>query len=416
MNTVELFFNILDYEVLIDAASNKKISINGFKNLRKVPEAILRKNIASRFMNKPSSLSSLLESICYLNIKDIKNNSIEDILYNFLSYPLKNEAPNYVALGILMLNYPEYAESNVNKFYDNIKNNRPIFEGCIKKQEITEENYYEVMGKVLQLYDPIEWFEVYSQNIEYMIEKIEKLDIYNYLCKKFKGLGFYDLCLKFEKLTKKYPDYIISISYIKENIDVIKVTSERDRYFFNKMLFNAYECINIEYFRLNQSKMDESLKQIRYYRGKVKEYEKKILSLKNNYNKLEKEFTQYKNTIQFPDEDENAIEMDCIKKEFKSYECDNMVITSYEYDEVFDCIGKCYILNPKDIYLLDEVLINFKGIVFIDRSSINSTKELLIIEKIIRSKNLKKCVLLAKSKHELVRNIIIKQHVLGGLE
>jgi hypothetical protein len=64
------------------------------------------------------------------------------------------------------------------------------------------------------------------------------------------------------------------------------------------------------------------------------------------------------------------------------------------------------------IDILEKITDEFKGTVFIERSSFLSTRELMKVEKLLSQKNLRKVVLLSSSPEELVRNIIIKKEKL----
>ncbi|WDU83846.1 hypothetical protein [Caloramator sp. Dgby_cultured_2] len=110
--------------------------------------------------------------------------------------------------------------------------------------------------------------------------------------------------------------------------------------------------------------------------------------------------------------DDQKVNDDKINKFEKENE--NTIITNYQYDRVFDVIGRCNIINSENINILDNIE-NYEGQIFIHRNSIDSTKDLLNLEKSLKSKGIKYYVIFGLSLEELIRNIILKKKSVEGL-
>jgi hypothetical protein len=416
MNAAELFLNIIDYDMLLDIADSKKLLINGFKNIRKAPEFIVRKTISFKFSHRPSMLISILEDYYGSKLKELKKETVEDFIYNFLSYPLRDSIPNHVALGMIILSFPEYSEKMVDKFYENIENNRHIFYGCVDSPVITDENCYLSINKVLQLSDEIEWVDILIIKIEKILEKIKRMEDYKKLYKEFKGLSFYDFSIKFYKLREEFPDYMPLLAFIKANKNVIKESKEEIRDFYRKLIFKVYDCVVFEVLTENENRIKENVIEIRGLEETNRLYEKKLVNFESEYKVIDNKSKEYqekiKHLLNFYEGQINEVKEQEAADLEMNYE--SLIITSYGFDRVFDVIGSYNILHPNKISLLEKILDEFSGTVFIDRNSIETTKELIEIERLIKQKNNKKVVLWSKSIEELVRNIIITKIKLGG--
>lgn len=418
MNSAELFFNIVDYDILMNIVDDKKITINGFKNYARAPETIVRKSILIKYLGKSKAYKMLLEEICTSKVNEIRKDSLEEFLYSLLSYPLRGKVKNYEALGMLMLYYPDYAEKMVDKFNFNIKNNKYIFEGCLEIPELSEDNCYEVMERILQLKNGIEWVESSTADVEKKIKTIDKIDDYKRLSEMLRGIDFLDFSLQFKQLRKNYPDYLILIAFVNSNIESIKGSEAYEKEFYNKLLFNAYGCLCMESFGSLENELLREKETINDLKGNIKECEKKLYLSESNLRNMEKKILNSKSKIELSSKkkEERIYERDSFKiKQDNKY--DFIIITNFNDEKLFNVIGICYILHPQKINILEMLLNNFKGTVFIERNCINTTKELIKIEKLIKRSNNKSVVLLSNSLEELVRNIIIRLSRLetGGL-
>jgi hypothetical protein len=411
MKAIELFFNIVDYDVLIRIANNIKISINGFKNIEKAPELLLRRGMNARFGNKISIFKTILEDLYGPKLEELKKNSVEDFIYNFLSYPLRDKVPNHVALGMLIWCFPEYAESMTDKFKENIKNGRHIFYGCIEEEEITEDNCFDVFGKLIQLGNEVSELNQTIIKVEKLLEKIEKIDDYKALKSRVNGVSFLDFAKDFKSLREEYPDYLLVAAYLSCNVEKIKESEGVDREFYNKLSIYVFQCVMMECLIVMEKKLKAKDEIISSLENKVKTYDKSLKVLEENIVQMNDKINEYEERIsnilnaknEQLDEgnDQQAADID------RDYEV--LIITSCQSDRIFDVVGNYLIISPDNVNLLYSNLDGFNGEIFIDRCSIRSTKELIELEKLIKSKNKKKSVVWSKTPEELVRNIIIKK-------
>jgi uncharacterized LabA/DUF88 family protein len=414
MSLVELYFNVVDYDVLLKITNITKVSINGFKNPGRVPEKILRKAVSLKFSSSIVSFKNIINDIYGQNLEEFKKDNVDDFIYGFLSYPCRDNVPFHVALGMLILTFPEFAEKNLDKFNENINSGRHIFEGCAQTPDITEENCFVVMDKVLQIAEGVEWFEVSIPNMEKRLEIINKFDDYKMLTEKLKDYDLYRLSLEFEEMRKDYPDYLPLAAFLSSNIEKIKKSDADTKSFYNKLVFNVYGCISVETLVEVERKTLLKDKDVESLQIKIKENEKHILQLEKDIESLNDRIKEYEKSI--CDELElnsgmRTIE-DGVVEQVASVvigDCETIIITSLEWDRVFDVLGRCCIIHPENLNMLEEAAKSFEGIIFIDRNSIKNTRDLIEIEKRINRMNKRRAVVLGSSPPELVRNIIFKK-------
>lgn len=419
MNIVELYFTVADQEILIKIANKWKININGFSNVAKVPEKILRKHLFTKFNSKDELFYKLLEDIYGLKLKELNLKDLDDLLYTFLSYPLKEKVDPHFPLGILILMNPEFAQKNADVMFNNFINNKHIFEGLVGEIEINEENCYEVIEKLLQLKDPIEYFSLFEPEAISMLNLIGQEDNFYKLKKKFTKMKFDEFAKFFTENRSQITDYIAVLAYISENIkDLLQVPQDK-RNFFNKLLSDASVCFNVAVYKTVEDKLKELTEKNKSLEGEIKNKEEKIKSLEKQIESLERDFEDYKNAkakeledLKKSISDDQKVNDDKINKFEKENE--NTIITNYQYDRVFDVIGRCNIINSENINILDNIE-NYEGQIFIHRNSIDSTKDLLNLEKSLKSKGIKYYVIFGLSLEELIRNIILKKKSVEGL-
>lgn len=418
MNIVELYFTVANQDVLIKIANKWKININGFSNVAKVPEKILRKHLFMKFNSKDEMFYKLLEDIYGLKLKELNLNDVDDLLYTFLSYPLKEKVDPHFPLGILILMNPEFAQKNVDTMFNNFINNKHIFEGLISEIEINEENCYEVVEKLLQLKDPIDYFSLFEPEAISMLKLIEQEENFFNLKQKFTKVKFDEFAKFFMENRSQIPDYIAVLAYISGNIkDLLQILQDK-RNFYNKLLADANVCFNIEVYKTVEEKLKSLTEKNNSLEGEIRSKDEKIKLLEKQFELLERNFENYKITKEKEFEDfkksiNNQIETEGKINKFEK-DIEYTIITNYQYDRVFEVIGRCNIINCNNIDILNSIE-TYEGQVFIHRNSFDSTKELLNLEKLLKSKGIKYYVIFGLSLEELIRNIILKKKSVEGL-
>ncbi|KRQ88068.1 hypothetical protein ABG79_00235 [Caloramator mitchellensis] len=417
MNLVELYFNTLDQEMLFKVANRWKVNIKGFANITRVPEIMLRKNLIQKFNNKPDMFNKLLEEVYGTKIKEMKIDSIEDFLYTFLSYPLKDKVPTHFALGILIFLYPEFAEQKLNILNENILNNRHIFDGCIEDLKLTKENSAEVISKLLQLKEPFDYFSMFDAEIETALKTLKLFDKYEKLKSVFKDYDLYEFAKYFIENRNTYPDYVMVFAYLS-NISDEEFDSNRD--FYNKLYTDAHICLDIEAFRHFEELFNDLSQKNNNLEREINNKEERLVSLEKQLNEFEEKYIVYKNEINKTVENlKSQVEakiketenLTNLKREFNlSFE--NTIITGYGYDRIFDSIGRCNVVSFEELNNLNY-LEGYKGLVIIHKNSIVTTKDLLLLEKKLKGNNIKFTVIFGVTIEEMVRNIIIKKSKLG---
>jgi hypothetical protein len=184
--------------------------------------------------------------------------------------------------------------------------------------------------------------------------------------------------------------------------------------FYNKLVFNVYGCISVETLVEMEKRTLLKDKEVEDFEIKIKESEKQMHQLEENIGYLNNQIKEFEERLAHAFESAGAMgTMDEVVTEQGASVimegCETLVVTSMEWDRVFDAIGSHCLIQPCKLNMLDEMTRNFEGIIFIDRNSIKNTRELLEIEKKINKMNKRKAVILGSSPAELVRNIIIKK-------
>ncbi|SEG05150.1 hypothetical protein SAMN05660865_01629 [Caloramator fervidus] len=415
MNVVELYFTIADYDVLVKIANKWKINVKGFANVSRAPEILLRKSLILKFNSKHDMFKKMLEEIYGFKLKELDIKDVDDFLYTFLSYPLKEKVPFHIPLGMLILLFPDFVEDNLEAIYDNFINKRHIFEGLVKKIELTKENCYEAMEKLLQLKDPIDYFSILESEAQAMMKFINQEKNFSDLRKKFKGMEFFEFANYFIENREHIPDYISVLAYVSENIKSIQSMPIERRNFFNKLVSDAIVCFNIDLYREIQNKLKEFQEKSNLLEKEIRNKEEKIHVIEKEIENLQKSYINYKEKVEKELEEIKHNLEEKVKQEEKDISLlnDNTIITNFSYDRIFDSIGNCNVISPSNLEVLDN-FDDYKGVIFIHRNSIDSTKDLLEIEKFLRNKNLEYHVIFGMNVEELVRNIIIKKKNLEG--
>jgi hypothetical protein len=412
MSISEIFFNLVDYDLLLKLAENTRVSINGFKTLSRAPEVILRKAVSAKFSNKIGVLRDMLRDLYGTKVDDFKKEDINDFIYTFLSYPYRDKIPAHAAIGMLILIFPDEAEGFSGIISENIKNGRHIFEGCIKYPALDSDNCYEEMSRILQLSDETELIDDTIINIEERLPVVNKMDDYAELMQQFKDMNFLDFINKFLSLRKQYPDYLILSSYISQNKNSISKSSGSIKEFYNKLIYNIYGAVSTETFIEFQNTIKNKDEYIAKLEKEFKQKDEFINNLNSEINFLKGKLSESETKIDEilnPPINAKADEQLAFDR---PEDIQNIIISSFNADRVFDAIGSYYLINPQKLDLLEKITDEFRGTVFIERSSFLSTRELMKVEKLLSQKKIRKVVLLSSSPEELVRNIIIKKEKL----
>ncbi|MCX7903512.1 MAG: hypothetical protein N2486_03270 [Caloramator sp.] len=419
MNIVELYFTVANQDILIKIANKWKININGFSNVAKVPEKILRKHLFIKFNSKDEMFYKLLEEIYGTKLKELNLNNVDDLLYTFLSYPLKEKVDPHFPLAILILLDPEFAQKNVDRMFENFNNNKHIFEGLVGDIEINEENCYEVIEKLLQLKEPIEYFSLFEPEAVSMLKLINQEENFFNLKQRFTKVKFEEFAKFFIENRSQLPDYIAVLAYISENIkDILQIPQDK-RTFYNKLLADANICFNLEVYKSFEEELKKLTEKNNSFEVEIKSRDEKIKMLEKQIELLERNFENYKITKEKElEEFKKSINKSQVKSEEKinKFEGDieTTIITNYQYDRVFEVLGRCNIIDTDNTDILSSIE-NYEGQIFVHRNSFNSTKELLNLEKLLKSKGIKYYVIFGVSLEELIRNIIIKKKSVEGL-
>jgi hypothetical protein len=256
---------------------------------------------------------------------------------------------------MLILIFPDEAEGFSGIISENIKNGRHIFEGCIKYPALDSDNCYEEMSRILQLSDETELIDDTIINIEERLPVVNKMDDYAELMQQFKDMNFLDFINKFLSLRKQYPDYLILSSYISQNKNSISKSSGSIKEFYNKLIYNIYGAVSTETFIEFQNTIKNKDEYIAKLEKEFKQKDEFINNLNSEINLLKGKLSESETKI---DEILNP-PINAKADEQLAFDCpegiENIIITSFSTDRVFDAIGSYYLVDPQRIDILEKI-------------------------------------------------------------
>ncbi|KMT23146.1 hypothetical protein [Clostridium cylindrosporum] len=409
MKSIELFFELMDYEFLILVAQRKNIKINGFMNIKKAPKSLIRNVIKMNFSNK-KKFQELLYEIFNEKSQKYKGKSLEEFLSELYLSSCKNKYGMFETFAIFMNLFPEDAERLCEKISINIESGKHIFSGLLVNDgDITEENCLSIVEKYLNIEDEISFLENNVESIEEHLLKLGRISEYTRVRSIIKDKSIVDICRELGDLSESFDESLLWLAFISLNIDYIKGDQNKVG-FFNKLLFNILQRINKDLLMFNGEKID-------CLEGECLNKNNEIALLNKNINSLKEEISRFEMILKGYEENIKSLEYKIMKNEsfnLNEYNPDIIIITNYVPDRIMDSIGNYKIIPPDFIETFSNYFSNFKGVVFIDRGSIDSTKNLLILEDYLIALKLKKITIFSKSIEELTQNIIISKFTMEG--
>lgn len=406
---MELFFELMDYEFLIEAANKKDIKINGFMNIRKAPKSLLRNIIKMKFSNE-KKFKELINDTFNNKSEQYKGKTLADFLGEFYLSSGKVNHSVFEVYGIFLYLYPIEASKLSPRISSNIENGKHIFSGLLDNdRDITEENCLSIIEKYLHIEDEISFIEKNVNIIEEMLEKIERKNEYTKIREIMKDKSLVDMCREIGDLAENYDESLIWLGFISLNIDFIK-KEQKSLYFFNKLLFNILKRMNEELLGYKKDKIDSLSEECFNRNNDILGFNKIITSLNFQIDEFVGILNNYEQNIK----ELNEKVLKNVSLNFSESEPDIIVITKFSPDRIMDSIGNYKIVTPISVDSLSEINRSFKGVVYIDRGAIKDTKSLLKLEDYLESMNLKKVTIFAKNIEELAQNIIISKFTMEG--
>lgn len=408
MKSMELFFELMDYEFLILAVEKNSITINGFTNIKKAPKNLIRNVIKIRFSNEKKFLE-LVHDVFDEKSVEYKGLTMESFLKEFYMYAGRGKYSTFEALGIFINLFPLDAERLSDKISTNIESGKHIFSGLLSyTEDITEEKCLSIIEKYLGIEEETEYFLENIESIENMLLKLTRKNEYEIIKKIIKDKSIIDICKEHGDFSESFDGNLLWLAYISVNLDYIKKDKNRI-YFFNKILTNIRYKINAEYITFKREKIE-------YLEGECLDKDDKINSLNKIIKDIELKLIDNEEALKKCEENTKYLNekiMNNISFNVNEREPDIIVITKYSNDRIMDAIGDYIIISPDNIKENNQI-INFRGVVFIDRGSMDSTRSLLELEDYLEKLNLKKVTIFAKSIEKLVESIIISKFTLEG--
>ncbi|MEG2538362.1 MAG: hypothetical protein RSA01_02120 [Clostridium sp.] len=409
MNSIDLFFELMDYEFIINAIKMKNIKVNGFMNITKAPKSLLRNVIKTRFYSEDRFLELLHDTFDDKSEK-YKGRKLEDFLSEFYLSPRKLKLSTFEMYGIFLCLYQKETDNYIEKISNNIECSRHIFSGLIEEdRDINEDNCILIIEKYIHLQDEVDFMEKNVTSIEKVLERIDAIHEYEKVKELIKNKTLPDMCREIGDISKHFDENLIWLAYISINVDYIKSNTKQHE-FFNKLLFNIIVWINKELLSFKKGKIDGLLEACttkdREIQNSCKENEDLVKLIRS----LEDEIACYREKVVVL---EDKV-MHNISNSLKEWEPDTIVITNFAADRILDSIGSYKIISPLELEENKCDLKGFKGTVFIDRGSISSTRRLLTLEDYLEKNKIKKITVFAKSIEELAKNIIISKFTMEG--
>ena len=194
----------------------------------------------------------------------------------------------------------------------------------------------------------------------------------------------------------------LNLNYAKEDNSILA--------FFKDIILSASQNIYIQHKELKYFEIESLRLELNNKENSNISLNKKLFNCSTELNYLKDEVNE-KNLLNKKLE-EKIMKNTTFKLEEKKPEL--ILITNYLPDRILDSIGNYLMINPNNIKDYDSIIKSFKGLVYIDRGSINSTKNLLLLEDYFIKINIKAKTIFAKSIEELVKRIIIDKFALEG--
>ncbi|MEF9950948.1 MAG: hypothetical protein RR840_00810 [Clostridium sp.] len=409
MNSIELFFELMDYDFIIYAIKKKNIKVNGFMNINKAPKSLLRNVIKARYCSE-ERFYELLEDTFYESAKEYKGTSLEDFLSEFYLSPKKLNLTTFEMYGIFICLFPKEAEKYYEKIWANVENNKHIFSGFIDEdRDINEENCISIIEKYVQVKDDDDFIEKQVESLEEILDRLDETENYKSLKDIVESCTLPDMCRLAGDLSTVFNENIIWLAYITHNIDSIKKNTQQYE-FFKKLLLNIALYINNELLIYKKERIESLLEACTTKDKEIQSSCKEKSDLCKSIKVLEDEVACYKEKVTIL---EDKV-MQNISNSLKEWDPDTIVITNFAPDRIMDSIGNYKIIKPNMIEENKDILKGFKGTVFIDRGSISSTRSLLKLEDYLENNKIKKITVFAKSIEELAKNIIISKFTMEG--
>lgn len=409
MKSMELFFELMDYDFLILAVEKKNITIKGFTNIKKAPKNLIRNVIKMRFSNEKKFLE-LVSDIFDEKSKEYKGLSLESFLKEFYMSSSKTGFSTFETYGIFVNLFPFDAEKLCDKISVNIESGKHMFSGLLgNKDDITEENCISIIEKYFGIGDEISFIESSICEIENMLTKLTRKNEYETIKKSIKNKSMVDICRELGDFSESFDESLLWLAFISSNLEFIKKDKNRMD-FFNKLLINIHLKINSDFLNYKKDKIE-------YLEEECLEKDNKISTLNKSINELDSYLLLNKEALRICEENIKGLNEKIMKNvsfNFNESGPNIIVITNFAPDRVMDSIGNYIVISPDNIGSSNDMLINFKGVVFIDRGSIDSTKVLLKLEDYLEKLNLKKVTVFSKNIEELVESIIISKFTLEG--